>query len=254
MSLLVEEEFSGAGYTSGANLNGLNLGTGWSAEWVCSAPNPPNCNIYSSGLTFTNVTAAGLSARIWLTSDGTVYQTGHRYWTKIDNTAGSVVWIALLGTSAGSSKFAGAYKFVGLETTSGGGTDTTFWSIGGVDKLTEQFPYFNGTQLFNTSGAHLVVYKITMSGDVASAVTVDCYVDPDPLTNPSTWGDPLTTLSTAYVLAAGLTGIIWSNGRASTSTSTQWFLWDEIRVATTSYEATGNAVPATDFGDFFMLF
>ena len=254
MSLLVEELFD---YAAG-NLDGLSGGTGFTGAWSTDASGSEQPAIVTTNLSYSGMSngspthAARMKA--WNEGDGA---SKDHYFTRefngVPNTVnGAVYWFAW---TQASNLAKGGTTFVFNKLTSdiaGANPQVVLgWTSGLVDAKVQS----NGQLLYTGSAsyvAHNIVMKITMSGVAANPVRVDLYCDVDMTTDPSGWTPKMT--STSWYVPAPITSFTWDTFTHASSGSDDLYYMDNFRIATTSYEAGGNTVPASNTGNFFLLF
>lgn len=254
MSLIVEELFD---YTA-QKLDGLNGGTGWSGAWSTSAAGTGNPAVQANNLSVTGVSNGAPSNNSKLYARNAAYATSTkttftRSHTGIPNSVnGAVYWMAF---NIASNVAKGGATFVLDHLTSDNGGANPQVILQWTNALADAIVACNGTTLYTGSTsyvAHNVVLKITMSGTGATPVRVDVYCDVDMTTNPAGW-TPLVT-STSWYVTADITSFTFDAQTAATTSGDAQLYMDNIRWATTSYEAGGNAVPSAYNSRFFQLF
>ena len=254
MSLIVEELFD---YTA-QKLRLLNGGTGFSSAWDCSADGTGNPAVVANNLTVSGVSdgspsnASKLYARNagYGSSTRTTFTRSH---TGIPNTVnGAVYWFAM-NIASNTSKGASIFYFDKLTSDIAGANPQVLlmWTSANADAKVA----CNGTTLYTGSTSyvgHNVVIKITMSGVAANAVRVDVYCDVDMTTDPAGW-TPLVT-STSWYVPSDITSLNFDCETNATTGGNDQLYMDNIRWATTSYEAGGEPIPANNNSRFFLLF
>ena len=255
--ILVEELFD---YTA-QKLNGLTGGTGFTAAWVASATGTSGWPAVQAG----NLTYAGISngtpandGKLYARNAGyssSIQTTFSRAFNAIPNTVnGAVYWLAFT-IASNTAKNNSAIWLNKLTSDIAGNNpqDLLLWTSANVDANV----ICNGNILYTGSVSyvpHNVVIKITMSGSSSVAVRVDVYADVDMNTNPSGWTPKAT--STSWYVPSDITALHFDCRTSATTGGDDQLYMDNIRWATTSYEAGGYAVPSSGdtAGDFFQFF
>ena len=255
MSLLVEELFD---YTA-QKLNALNGGTGWTAAWSASSTGASGWPaVQANNLSYTGVSNGSPSNASKMYARNAAYgsstqTTFSRAFNAIPNSVnGAVYWLALT-IASNTSKNNSGFWLNKLTSDSAGNNpvDLLLWTSANADALVK----CNSTTLYTGSSSyvsHVVVFKITMSGSASTKVRVDVYCDVDMTTDPSTW--TAKTFSTDWYVPANITSINFDCRTNATTGGDDELYIDNIRWATTSYEAGGNSVPSTSSNSAFFQF
>ena len=249
--LICEELFD---YSTNATINGQNGGTGWTAAW--SSTTGGECpQTYTNNYTNANISngTTTYNKQLYAYNEG-ASNYFYRDFTSIDNTVVQDIYLTFcVGTDV--NKTIPFIYMTGL--TTDGSTLAHIYNWGASFANLPIFKtgdsgvlLFNGTYGTGTPPSHSVIFKIAMSGASGTPCTCTWYVDEDLNTDPSTW----TVKDTASWYVSSLTRFGWDCGGTATTSSTDYSFYDNIRIATTSYESGGYAAPATTGGNFFVFF
>ncbi len=240
--VLVGEAFE---YSEGANLNGLNGGTGWGGPWVVGYDSAYPAIVESGNLGYAGVGASGNHMKFWTKGNGTTYENLDRSFESLIADGGQTVWLGMV-VALCNSKNAATWSLAGLTTDANGLTNATLFTTVAND-VSASFN-FGSAALFNGDTSytpHLLLVKIAMSGDAAPE-TLTAYADPDLSADPATWAG--VTRSTLYA-NGGLIGFSYRGGRASTDTPNTDFHMDEFRIGATWQAAAGQTGTPPPAGD-----
>lgn len=247
MSLLVQELFD---YPTNAVINTKNGGTGWGGAWTGTA----SCQTYTNNHTYAGISddSPTYAKRLIVYNEGS-QGCDRDFASAISNVNGNTLWFA---TSFGTdvNKTIPFMYLKGL--TTDGSTVGKLFTYGAsfanppVVKAMDGTVFFNGTYGTGVCTPHSFVVKIEMLG--GTSCTVRWYINVDLNTDPTGW----TEKTSASWKFSSITGWAWSAGGTATTTSTDYAYFDNIRLATTSYEAGGYASPnaSTSSGSFFPFF
>jgi len=252
MPLLVEELFD---YAAG-NLNTLDGGTGWTGAWATDASTTEQARVVAGDLSYAGVSnGSETNTNKMLVNNegsGTVNHYIQRDHNAIPNTVnGAVYWLAF--TIASNLAKGGSIFWLNKLTSdiAGNNPQTLLqWTSALADAKVQC-----GSLLYTGSASyvsHVVVFKITMSGAGATPVRVDVYCDVDMTTDPAGWTPKVT--STSWYVPASITQVNWDSETNASSSADDKLYMDNLRWATTSYEAGGNAVPSNVKNSAFLQF
>ena len=254
MSLLVQELFD---YTA-QKLDALNGGTGFTAAW--SAENTGASGwpaIQASNLTYAGIANGSPTNNSKLYSRNAGYgssnpSTFSRAFNGIPNTVnGAIYWVGF-SIASNTAKANSGFWLDKLTSDIAGNNpqDLLLWTSTNTDAKVN----CNGSLLYTGSSsyvAHSIAIKITMSGAAGTPVRVDIFSDVDFSTDPSGWTPKVT--STSWYVPADITSLNFDCRTNATTGGDNQLYMDNIRIATTSYEAGGYAAPSVNTGNFFLL-
>ncbi|MEI7898656.1 MAG: family 20 glycosylhydrolase [bacterium] len=236
-SLLAQESFD---YAEGANVSGLDGGTGWGGPWVvgCSSSFPATVELGS--LEYAGVGAVGRHMKFWTKGNGTTFENLDRPFAASVLDQGQVIWFAMT-VALYDCKDASTWTLAGLTTDANGLTNATLFSTAAGAAPS---PFKLGSDTLFTGDTnmtpHLVLVRIGMSGN-ANAENVTVYADPDLGADAGTWAG----YSRALYANGGLTGFVSRGGRNGSSMVAEVHM-DEIRIADGWQVAIGQAVTPPD--------
>ena len=238
--VLVGEPFE---YPAGSNVNNLDGGIGWGGPWAVGYNSSFPATIERGNLgEDIGLICSGNHLQFWAQGNGNIYENLDRTFESLIADGGQTVWYAM-SIGLYDAKNVATWTLSGLTIDAAGTTNANLFSLGAT--IPAIFKFGSATLFTGDTNRtpHLVLVRITMSGDEGPEV-LTAYHNPVLAADPATWTG--VTKSDLYA-NGGLIGFSYRGGRASSPSFVSDIHMDEIRLATTWQAAVGQTgMPPAD--------